>query len=199
MKILYVSLFIILLDQMTKLLVRGFEIPSLGVKVEGMRIGETKQIIGDLVRITYTENPGIAFGINLGNKFYLTLFALIAAIIVFIYLYRVRNGNFTIRLSLGMILGGAIGNLIDRVFYGVIFNYGKIFHGRVVDFIDIDFFDINIFGYHIDRWPIFNIADASVTIGVLILLFSHHKESSQAQIEEIKPEMLESDAGNEKQ
>lgn len=198
MKILYVSLLIILLDQTTKLLVRGFEIPSLGIKVEGMRIGETKQVIGDLVRITYTENPGIAFGINLGNKFYLTILALIAVIIVFAYLYKVRNGNFATRLSLGMILGGAIGNLIDRIFYGVIFNYGKIFHGRVVDFIDIDFFDIKIFGYHIDRWPIFNIADASVTIGVLILLFAHHKEPQQIQIEEINTETLGSDEGKAK-
>ncbi len=176
MKILYVSLLIVLIDQVTKLLVRGFEISWLGIKVNGMRIGETKRLIGDFVRITYTENPGMAFGINLGNKFYLTLLTILAVVVVFAYLYKVRNDSFPIRLSLGMIIGGAIGNLIDRVFYGVIFNYGKIFHGRVVDFIDVDFFDINIFGYHIDRWPIFNVADASVTIGVLILLFTRQKK-----------------------
>ena len=73
MRILFVSLFIVLLDQITKLLVRGFEIPFLGIKVEGMRLGESKQVIGDFIRITYTENPGIAFGINFGNKLYLSL------------------------------------------------------------------------------------------------------------------------------
>lgn len=190
MRILFLSLFIILCDQLTKLLVRGFEIPALGIKVEGMRLGESKPVIGDFVRLTYTENPGIAFGINLGNKFYLTLLAIVAVIIVFLYLYKVRDGNFAIRFSLGMILGGAIGNLIDRVFHGVIFGYAKLFHGRVIDFIDIDFFDINLFGYYIDRWPIFNIADASVTIGVLILLFAHHEKPETKQVEEINPNAM---------
>ncbi len=189
-RILFVSLFIILCDQLTKLFVRGFEIPALGIKVEGMRLGESKQVIGDFVRLTYTENPGIAFGINLGNKFYLTLLATVAVVIVFLYLYKVRNGNFIIRLSLGMILGGAIGNLIDRIFHGIIFNYAKLFHGRVIDFIDIDFFDINLFGYHIDRWPIFNIADASVTIGVLLLLFATHEKQATEQAEEINPDAM---------
>ncbi len=197
MRILFISLFIVLCDQITKLLVRGFEIPALGIKVKGMRLGESKQLIGDLVRITYTENPGIAFGIDLGNKFLLTFLTFIAAIIVFIYLYKVRNGNFMLRLSLGMILGGAIGNLIDRVFHSVIFNYGKIFHGRVIDFIDIDFFNINLFGYHVDRWPIFNIADASVTIGVLLLLLTHREKPVSEQVEEINPNMLDN-ASNEK-
>lgn len=190
MRILFISFFIVLCDQITKLLIKGFEIPALGIKIEGMRLGESKEVIGDLVRITYTENPGIAFGIDFGNKSFLTLLTFIAALIVFAYLYKVRNGNFLLRLSLGMILGGAIGNLIDRVFYGVIFNYGKIFHGRVIDFIDIDFFNINLFGYHIDRWPIFNIADASVTIGVLLLFFTHREKPISEQVEEINPNML---------
>jgi signal peptidase II len=191
-RILFISLLIVLFDQITKLLVRGFEIPSLGIKVEGMKLGESKQIIGDLVRLTYTENPGIAFGIEIGDKLYVTILALIAVAIIFFYLYKVRDGSFAVRLSLGMILGGAIGNLIDRIFYGVIFNYGKLFHGKVVDFIDIDFFNINLFGYHIDRWPIFNIADASVTIGVLILLFTYHEKEEPS---ETNFEGIEKDAG----
>ncbi len=194
MRILFISLFVVLLDQITKLLVRGFEIPLFGIKVEGMRLGESKQVLGDLVRLTYTENPGIAFGMEIGDKVYITILALIAVVIIFFYLYKVRNGNFAVRFSLGMILGGAIGNLIDRIFYGVIFGYDKLFHGRVVDFIDIDFFDINLFGYHIDRWPIFNIADASVTIGVLILLFAYHEEK-QKELNEINSEAVGKDAG----
>ncbi len=192
MRILFISLLIVLFDQISKLLIRGFEIPSLGIRVEGMKLGESKQVIGDFIRLTYTENPGIAFGIEIGDKLYVTILALIAVVVIFLYLYRVRNGSFAVRFSLGMILGGAIGNLIDRVFYGVIFNYGKLFHGKVVDFIDIDFFDINLFGYHIDRWPIFNIADASVTIGVLILLFAYHEKKESG---EINFEAVEKDAG----
>ena len=72
-----------------------------------------------------------------------------------------------------MILGGALGNLIDRVFYGVFFGDAPLFYGKVVDFLDMNFFDINIFGYQLTRWPVFNIADASVTLGVLLLLFFH--------------------------
>jgi len=55
----------------------------------------------------------------------------------------------------------------------VLFNDGGLFYGKVVDFIDIDFFSVSLFGYHLSRWPIFNIADSSVTVGVLILLIFH--------------------------
>jgi len=130
--------------------------------------------------LTYTENPGIALGISLGNKLFLTLFTIVSAVGIFIYLYRVRNNGFLLKLSLALILGGAIGNLIDRTFYGVIFGNGSLFYGKVVDFIDIDFFNINIFGYHIDRWPIFNIADAAVSTGVVLLLFSHGKGKNES-------------------
>ena len=176
---LYISLLVIILDQATKLAVKGFKIPWLGIEVKGMELGASKKIIGDFLRLTYTENPGIAFGISFGNKLFLTLFTIVAAIGIFIYLYKVRNDGFLLKLSLALILGGAIGNLIDRTFYGVIFGDGGLFYGKVVDFIDIDFFNINIFGYHIDRWPIFNIADASVSIGVILLLFSHGKEKNE--------------------
>ena len=74
-----------------------------------------------------------------------------------------------------MILGGAIGNLIDRVFYGVLFGEGSLFYGKVVDFLDVDFFNVNILGVHISRWPVFNVADASVSLGVLMLLIFHRK------------------------
>jgi lipoprotein signal peptidase len=72
-----------------------------------------------------------------------------------------------------MILGGAVGNLIDRVFYGFLFDEAPLFYGKVVDFFDVDFFNVTIWGYHLSRWPVFNIADASVTLGVLVLLFTH--------------------------
>jgi signal peptidase II len=80
-----------------------------------------------------------------------------------------------------MILGGAVGNLIDRVFYGVLFDYAPLFHGRVVDFFDVDFFDISIFGYHMSRWAVFNVADACVTVGVILLLLFHWSTARNEQ------------------
>jgi signal peptidase II len=66
-----------------------------------------------------------------------------------------------------------VGNLIDRVFYGVLYADAPLFYGRVVDFIDFDFFDFSILGYQLTRWPVFNIADAAVTVGVIMLLIFH--------------------------
>jgi signal peptidase II len=83
------------------------------------------------------------------------------------------------RLSLAMILGGAVGNLIDRVFYGVFYGYAPLFYGKVVDFIDMDFFKINFFGHHYDRFPIFNIADMAVSLGVVLLILCHNKMTSK--------------------
>jgi signal peptidase II len=84
-----------------------------------------------------------------------------------------RSERLGFRVALAMILGGAVGNLIDRVFYGVLFDTAPLLYGRVVDFIDVDFFDITVWGYHISRWPVFNIADACVTLGVIMLLVYH--------------------------
>jgi signal peptidase II len=78
-----------------------------------------------------------------------------------------------VRLALALILAGAIGNLIDRMFYGVIFGEGTLFHGKVVDFFDLDFFDIAIGNFELTRWFVFNIADAAVSVGIVLLLFSH--------------------------
>ncbi|MGB9643327.1 MAG: signal peptidase II, partial [Candidatus Ratteibacteria bacterium] len=107
---------------------------------------------------------------DFGWKSFFAIFSIIASIAIFYYLYRVRDDRPIVRFSLALILGGAIGNLIDRVFYGYLFDGGSLFHGRVVDFIDVDFFNVNILGYHLSRWPVFNIADSAVTVGVLLLL-----------------------------
>ena len=72
-----------------------------------------------------------------------------------------------------------MGNLIDRMFYGMIFGYGPLFGGRVVDFFDVDFFTIDLFGYHLSRFWVFNVADASVTIGVILLMLFHRMAVSE--------------------
>ncbi len=181
MRVLFITLFIVIGDQLTKLLVKGISIPLLGINFPGMPYGYSKPIIGDFLRLTYIENAGMAFGFDLGGKHFFGIVSILASIFIIIYLYKVRHTNFGLRLSLALILGGAIGNMIDRIFYSVIFGYGKLFFGRVVDFMDVDFFNINIFGYHLDRWPVFNVADASVTIGVILLLIFHKAVDNKKQ------------------
>lgn len=185
MRILFLSFFLVVFDQLTKLMVKGIEIPFLGINFPGMPYGTSKPIIGDFIRLTYIENAGMAFGFDLGWKHLFGIFSIVASILIIVYLYKMRHTNFGFRLSLALILGGAVGNLIDRIFYSVIFDYGKLFYGRVVDFIDVDFFNINIFSYHLDRWPVFNIADASVTAGIILLLIFHHKAVETKQVAEI--------------
>lgn len=175
MRITYVTLIIILLDQITKLLVKGFSIPFLNFYHAGLVLGSSYPIFGDLVRLTFIENPGMAFGIDVGGKLFLTIFSIAASIGIFFYLYKIREEAFIIRFSLAMILGGAIGNLIDRVFYGVIFGEGSLFYGKVVDFVDVDFFNLDFLGFHMSRWPVFNVADATVSIGVVLLLLFHRR------------------------
>jgi signal peptidase II len=169
-RVLVFSLILIVADQITKLLVKGVSIPWLGIEWKGMPYGASHPIIGDFFRLTYIENPGMAFGIDLGGKLFFALFSLAASVAIIVYLYRHRHAPFGFRISLAMILGGAIGNFIDRTFYGVLFGEGPLFQGRVVDFFDVEFFNITVLGHSMSRWPVFNIADASVTIGVLLLL-----------------------------
>lgn len=175
MRVLYVTGIVVLLDQVAKLLVKGFKIPFLHFYHFGILVGSSYPVIGDFLRLTFIENPGMAFGIDVGGKLFLTVFSIVASIGIFIYLYKIRHEALVIRLALALILGGAIGNLIDRVFYGVIFGEGALFYGKVVDFIDVDFFNIDFLGYHINRFPVFNVADASVSIGVVMLLLFHKR------------------------
>lgn len=183
MRILFLSLFIVVADQVSKLFVKGFRIPFLGIHHEGMHLYETKNVFGDFFRITFIENPGMAFGIDFGDgsKLFLTLFSLIASIGIIIYIYKVRNQIFVLRFSLALILGGAMGNLIDRMFYGLFYGESPFLYGKVVDFFDVDFFNITIFSSSYERWPIFNIADFSVTIGVLLLLIFYNKISKSEE------------------
>jgi signal peptidase II len=184
LRVLYLTLGVIFVDQFSKFYIKGINIPFLNISFEGMYYGETISVIGDFFRITFIENPGMAFGFNPGSDFklWISVFSLIASIGLIVYLYIVRNKSLSLRIALAMILGGAVGNLIDRTFYGIIYKYAPAFYGKVVDFFDVDFFNFAIFGRSYDRWPIFNIADASVTIGVLILILfyrQHQKEDEE--------------------
>lgn len=182
MRILFVSAAVVLLDQFSKLIVKGFSIPFLKIFYKGMYEGDSFRVIGNFFRITYIENPGMAFGLDPGfnMKLWLSVFSLAASIGLLIYLYYIKDKSFSLRLSIALILGGAVGNLIDRMFYGVFYNYAPLFYGKVVDFLDFDFFKFSLFGKTFDRWPIFNFADAAVTIGVLTLIIFYRDDQNES-------------------
>ena len=139
----YLSILIVIIDQITKFIVHKY-----------MDLYDSINVIPYFLNFTYIRNEGIAFGIYFeGGK----IFFIILPILITIYLfYLLKNEEFQdnqSQIALYLIIAGAIGNIIDR-----------IFRGYVVDFID---FHLN--GMH---WYVFNIADSSVTIGLIFLLYS---------------------------
>jgi signal peptidase II len=192
LRILYLTLGVIIADQISKFYIKGISIPLLNIKFEGMYLGESISVIGDFFRITFTENPGMAFGFDPGSDFklFISVFSLVASIGLLIYLFSVRKKSLSLKIAIALILGGAVGNVIDRMFYGLIYDYAPLFYGKVVDFFDFDFFNFSIFGRSYDRWPIFNIADAAVSVGVLILLFFYkHHEAEDKRSREAAEEL----------
>lgn len=183
MKTLYLTFIVIIADQISKFFIKGITVPSLNLKIDGMYFGESISVIDDFFKITFTENPGMAFGFNPGSNFKLiiSVFSLVASIGLLVYLFTVRNKSLSLRIAIALILGGALGNVIDRMFYGLIYDYAPLFYGKVVDFLDFDFFNFTLFGRSYERWPIFNLADASVSIGVLILIifYKQHQEDEK--------------------
>lgn len=178
MKVLYLTLVVFITDQLTKIAVKGFSIPFLNINWEGMDYGQSINVIGTFLRITFVENPGMAFGLDVGpiQKLFLSIFTFVAAFGILYYLYKSRERDFALRLGLSLILAGALGNLIDRAFYGVFFDYAPLMYGHVVDFIQVEFWDFTLFGHTYETWPIFNVADSAVTIGVAIILIFHREE-----------------------
>ena len=146
------------LDQLTKYIIKS-----------SMTLGESIPVLGNFFRITYVENPGMAFGIRIENPTTFAVVSIFAALLVFYYLYRLRKQGWVLQTALSLIAAGAIGNLLDRFLYG-----------KVVDFLDFEFFDVSIPpfkflslhfpGYSMTRWPVFNVADSAVTIGMILLI-----------------------------
>ena len=135
MRVLFVSLFIVIADQLSKYFIKGGTIPLINLHVTGMSYGESINVIGDFFKLTFVENPGIAFGIDVDgvSKLLLSLFTLLASIGVFYYLWKSKEQKLIIRLALAFILGGAIGNLIDRTFYGIL-RLCTLFFGKLLIF-----------------------------------------------------------------
>nr|BCX01189.1 MAG: hypothetical protein KatS3mg041_1235 [Bacteroidota bacterium] len=158
MRVLWLTFGIIVLDQAIKFWVRS-----------SMYLGQSIDVLGQILRITYTENPGIAFGLRIGEGVLVTWLAIAATAGIAWYLYRVRHARLGYRLALASILGGAIGNLIDRIFYARWFGYGDYFQGRVVDYLHIDLWRGELFGHYVALWPIFNLADVAIVTGVVAI------------------------------
>lgn len=170
---------------------------------------KTHFYLGEYVTVTswfhlvFIENNGMAFGMELVGKLFLTLFRVALAGALIWYIWKIRN---CVRVTVGyvvclaLIVAGALGNIIDCLFYGLIFNnpmppevatmfppdggYASLFHGRVVDM-----FYFPLFSFTWPSWipgvggetfeffkPIFNFADAAITVGILTLIIFYYKE-----------------------
>ena len=107
MKVLYLSFLIAFIDQISKLFVKGFSIPFLNIKLEGMYPGEKFPVIENIFNITLIENPGIAFGIDFGAeyKILITTFTIAASLALLFYLYKIRIKILDKELLLHLFLG----------------------------------------------------------------------------------------------
>ena len=142
MKILFASAIMVLADQISKTVIRTT-----------MTLYESITVIPGFFHLTYITNDGMAFGINFPFGIYIfSAISIILTIILFYYLWTIRYESILIRSGVAMILAGAIGNLIDRLFLG-----------EVVDFLDFMIGDLH--------WYVFNLADSYVTIGMGIILY----------------------------
>ncbi len=173
------ALIIIVVDQTSKLLVYKF-----------MYLHQEINVIGDWFRLHYLLNPGMAFGIRWNNEFgklALTAFRIAAMFGIGYYLWKMatRGAHAGFLWCMALILGGAVGNVIDSIFYGVALNNHPIgsptpwCHGQVIDMLFFPIFDIYwpdwipVIGgdYFLFFSPVFNIADSSIFIGVVVILF----------------------------
>lgn len=173
-KPLLLIVLVLILDQWLKLWVAYNMVP-----------GQDIPIFGDWFILHYTKNPGIAFGITWGGrtgKLFLTLFRMLAVVgfgFVIHYLLKTRRPMGMV-LSVALITAGALGNIIDSIFYGPLFEYEEYFYGHVVDMLYFPIWQ-GYFPHWVPIWggdyflffrPVFNIADTAITTGVLsIILF----------------------------
>ena len=149
-KYLLISIIVFLVDQITKKIV-----------VQGMVQHQTIVVIPDFLNITYIHNRGAVFG--LGSNFstpylswLLSLLSIVSLIVILVYFLRVNVSNGRLYAGLSLVLGGAMGNLYDR-----------LVNRYVVDFIDMHWFQ--------HHWPTFNVADTAICIGVGLLLLTMTK------------------------
>ncbi|MDE6085960.1 MAG: lipoprotein signal peptidase [Muribaculaceae bacterium] len=201
---LIVILLVILADQLLKIWIKTH-----------FYMGETLEITS-WFKLHFIENNGMAFGWEFGSKLLLTLFRIVLTVLLLIYLWRIRNApnlKTGYVVCVALITAGALGNILDCTFYGLIFNnpvppavatlfpdgggYGTLLHGRVVDMLYFP-----LFSWYWPEWipgiggerfeffqPVFNIADAAISVGVIALILFYRKSvlmPSQTGNKEIK-------------
>lgn len=185
MRVLWFSVALLVVDQLTKVLV-----------VVNMTPGMSIPVLGDWFKLTFTTNPGMAFGLEIAPKLGLTLFSIIATIAIFFYIRAIRNYPLGYRLALAGILAGAAGNVIDRTFYGVIYQGRPLFYGEVVDFIHFDIWrgmaDLPLLGERfVALFPIWNVADMAIVVGVAVAILlqgSAHRAMEKSEEPETSDE-----------
>lgn len=200
LKFFLAALGVVAIDQTVKLLVH--------YKMEPGMMGEI-YVLGEWFRLHYLLNPGMAFGMKLDwewGKLLLTLFRMGATIGIAYYIYLLieRKAHQGLIWSMGLILGGAVGNLVDSIFYGVFLEGNVVpgaptpwFHGQVIDMLYFPLYEgimaewIPVWGgqYFIFFRPVFNVADSAIFIGVALILIMQRKfftEPEEKDLEEGK-------------
>jgi signal peptidase II len=152
-------LLVLVTDQLTKMIALNLLTPSVPVP-----------FLGDAVRWTLVYNPGGAFSTRLAGSLFYLIFSLIVLVFLVYYIIRQRHVRFMV-LPLSIVAGGATGNIIDRLRFG-----------QVVDFIDCNIPDITIGSYHLDRWPIFNVADSAISCGIIVTIIFIYYYAHKAKI-----------------
>ncbi|MDO7850860.1 lipoprotein signal peptidase [Hymenobacter convexus] len=189
-KFFLLALFIIAIDQLSKYLVHSY-----------MQLGSAGEIpiFGQWAKLTYTLNPGMAFGAELPapyGKLVLTGFRMLAVGGLIYYIIRLCRQRVAAGYiaCMALILGGAVGNLIDSIFYGIIYNNAPVgsptrwFYGQVIDMIFVPLY-VGYFpkswpligGSYSNGFPIFNIADSSIFIGVALILLNQSRFFNESQ------------------
>jgi signal peptidase II len=146
-----IALFVILLDQITKWLI-----------VNNMHLGENITIIDNILYLTSHRNRGAAWGILQGQMWLFYVITIVVIIGIMYYLHKAAKGKWLLGVSLAFMLGGAIGNFIDRVI-----------RKEVVDFIHTYIFSYN--------FPVFNIADSALVIGVILLMIQMLRDERETK------------------
>ena len=184
--ILSLILLAIVVDQVIKIVVKT-----------NMQLGESIPVFGDWFNILFVENNGMAFGMEIFDKIFLTSFRLVAVVALGYLLIKLQKSSkypFGFLLCIAMILAGALGNIIDCLFYGEIFTssygriaefvpwgegYGTFMQGRVVDMFYFPLFtwpeQLPFIGGDIFFAPVFNFADACISCSVVALLIFYRK------------------------
>lgn len=200
-----IGLLVVLFDQLLKIWVKT-----------SFYLGEELEITS-WFKLCFIENNGMAFGWQFGSKLFLTIFRILFVGAIIYYLFKLRKCagvKFGYLICVALVLAGAIGNIIDCVFYGVMFNnpmppetaslfsdgggYAPLLQGRVVDMFYFPLFSFNwpdwfpiIGGEHFEFFkPIFNLADAAISCGIIAILLFYSKHMGYT-FSELKRRRLE--------